>query len=66
MSGNCDSCGGCDIDCKAAEYITSEGYRAVKCPSCETEIIIGTGSRRRKISCEECGTVIEVLPVLLN
>lgn len=66
MPGNCGSCSGCDIDCTAPEYINSEGYHAVRCPACETEIIIIGSAGQRKISCEECGTIIEIVPVLLN
>lgn len=66
MPGNCGSCSSCDVDCIAPEYINSEGYHAVKCPACETEIVITGETRSKKISCEECGTVIEIVPVLLN
>jgi len=66
MPRDCGSCGGCDSDCKAPEYINSNGYSAVQCPTCETEIIIDRSANLKKISCEQCGTVIEIVPVLLN
>ncbi|MCL6610918.1 MAG: hypothetical protein K6T66_05175 [Peptococcaceae bacterium] len=66
MSWNCGSCGSCDSDCTAPEYINAEGYHAVLCPACETEIIIVGNTPSKKIVCEECGTVIEVVPVQLN
>jgi len=62
----CGSCGNCDSDCTAPEYINPDGMHAVKCPACETEIITGGKYRTKKISCGECGTVIEIVPVLLN
>lgn len=66
MSLNCGSCGSCDCDCTAPEYINSDGYHAVKCPACGTEIVTGAGTQQKKVSCRECGTVIEIVPVLLN
>lgn len=66
MPGNCGSCGSCDSDCTAPEYINSDGYHAVKCPACDTEIVIAGGVPRKRITCRECGTVIEVVPVLIN
>ena len=66
MPRDCGSCGGCDSDCKAPEYINSDGFSAVQCPSCETEIIIDRLANLKKVSCEQCGTVIEIVPVLLN
>lgn len=66
MSRDCGSCGGCDFDCTAPEYINSEGFSAVKCPACETEIIIDRTAHHKKVPCEKCGTVIEIVPVLLN
>lgn len=66
MPRDCGSCGGCHSDCKAPEYINPAGYSAVKCPTCETEIVFDRSAGPKKISCEECGTVIEIVPVLLN
>ncbi len=66
MPRDCGSCGGCNSDCKAPEYINSDGYSAVQCPSCETEIIIDRLANLQKVSCEQCGTVIEIVPVQLN
>ncbi|MHB8157396.1 MAG: hypothetical protein ACYDEQ_08395 [Desulfocucumaceae bacterium] len=66
MSGNCAGCGGCESDCKAPEYINPQGYSAVKCPNCNSEILTARGTGLKKISCELCGTVIEIVPVLLN
>lgn len=66
MSRNCGSCSSCESSCTAPGYINSEGYHAVKCPACHTEIIMMGKTKRKKVTCRECGTVIEVLPVLLN
>jgi peptide subunit release factor 1 (eRF1) len=66
MSYGCSHCGGCDYDCKTPEYINAEGYPAVKCPVCETEIIIARMDNRKRISCRECGTVMEIVPALYN
>ncbi|MFZ5634935.1 MAG: hypothetical protein ACOY40_19070 [Bacillota bacterium] len=65
MPSDCGSCGSCGCDCTAPEYINPDGYPAVKCPTCETEIII-YGETPKKVSCGECGTIIEIVPVLLN
>jgi len=66
MSGGCSGCGGCESDCRAPEYINPQGYSAVQCPTCEREILTDRNLSRRKIECDNCGTVIEVVPVLLN
>ncbi|MFZ5643427.1 MAG: hypothetical protein ACOY46_07535 [Bacillota bacterium] len=66
MPGDCTDCRGCDSDFTAAEYINPQGYSAVQCPTCEKEILTDRSAPRKKISCDNCGTVIEVVPVLLN
>lgn len=66
MSGDCAGCGGCDCECRAPEYINPQGYSAVQCPTCGKEILTDRNSSHKKISCDNCGTVIEVVPVLLN
>lgn len=66
MSSGCSSCESCDYECKATAYINSEGYQAVKCPTCETEIIIYKTADIKKLACEDCGTVMEIIPFLLN
>lgn len=67
MPSDCGSCGNCE-ECSytASEYLNTDGYPAVKCPVCDTEIITPPGTQQKKVSCRECGTLIEIVPVMLN
>ncbi len=65
MSG-CGSCSACGSGEKSQEYRNDSGYPAVKCPLCEVEITFKKIPKNRKIKCTECGTVIEIIPILLN
>lgn len=61
--GSCSACGGGD---RVQEYKNDSGQSAVKCPLCEQEITFDRLPVSRKIVCTECGTVMEVIPLLLN
>lgn len=65
MSG-CGSCSACGSDDRAQEYKNFEGKSAVKCTLCEQEIVFDRLPRSRKVKCDDCGTIIEVIPLLLN
>lgn len=61
--GSCSACGGGD---KAREYKNGFGQSAVECPVCENEVTFDKLPKGRKVTCPECATVIEVIPLLLN
>ncbi len=61
--GSCSSCGGSD---KGKEYKNHAGQSAVKCTLCEREIVFDKLPRSGRVKCEHCGTVIQVIPLLLN
>ncbi len=65
MSG-CGCCSACGSDDRAQEYKNIEGKSAVKCTLCEQEIVFDRLPRSRKVKCDDCGTIIEVIPLLLN
>ncbi|MFZ5595453.1 MAG: hypothetical protein ACOY31_00355 [Bacillota bacterium] len=65
MGHSCGNCSRCESDFRAPEYINAEGYTVVQCPACETEITTGK-TTDKSVMCEECGTVIEIVPVLFN
>lgn len=64
---DCGGCSACSIgDDKAQEYKNHAGRSAVKCTLCDREIVFDKLPRNRKVRCDECGTVVEVIPLLLN
>ncbi len=65
MSG-CGSCSACGSGDKSQEYRNEAGLSAVKCPLCDVEITFEKMPANRRIQCPECGTVIEISPLLLN
>ena len=62
--GSCSSCGSGED--KAQEYKNLDGKSAVKCIFCENEIVFDRLPLSRKVKCNECGTVVVVVPLLLN
>ncbi len=64
----CGSCASCSISIgdKAKEYRNSDGKRAVKCTLCGKEVTFDKLPGNRRVTCPECGTRIEVIPLLLN
>lgn len=65
MSG-CGSCSACGGEDKAREYKNYAGQSAVICTLCEKEIVFDRLPPSRRVKCDECGTIIEVIPLLLN
>ena len=65
MSG-CASCSSCSSGDKAKEYINGQGLFAVKCPDCDKEITFKQLPKNNKLTCPECGAVIQVIRLLLN
>jgi len=62
--GDCSSCSG--LGDKAKEYRNNSGKSAVKCTLCGKEVIFDKLPANRRVTCPECGTRIEVIPMLLN
>jgi uncharacterized paraquat-inducible protein A len=62
--GSCSACGG-ESD-RAQEYKNGFGQSAVECPICEIEVTFEKLPENRRITCPECDTIIEVIPLLLN
>ncbi|AGL00323.1 hypothetical protein [Desulfoscipio gibsoniae] len=65
MSG-CGSCSSCGAGDKTREYRNSDGKPAIKCTLCGKEITFDKLPGNRRVTCPECGTDIEVIPLLLN
>ncbi len=65
MSG-CGDCSSCSIEDKAKEYRNNSGKPAVKCTLCSKEVTFDKLPENRRVICPECGTRIEVIPLLLN
>jgi len=61
--GECSSCSGSD---KAREYKNHAGQSAVKCTLCEHEIVFEKLPKSCKVKCDQCGTIVHVIPLLLN
>jgi len=61
--GSCSSCGGSE---KGKEYKNHAGQSAVKCTLCEHEIVFEKLPKSGRVKCEQCGTVVQVIPLLLN
>lgn len=63
----CGSCSSCSLDDKANEYRnTTTGKRAVKCTLCGKEVAFEQLPVNHLVTCPECATRIEVIPLLLN
>jgi len=65
MSG-CGSCSSCGMGDKAREYKNHLGQSAVRCPICEQEITFKKLPPSRKVKCNNCDTIMEIIPLLLN
>ncbi|MCL2336012.1 MAG: hypothetical protein FWC60_01185 [Firmicutes bacterium] len=65
MSG-CGSCSSCNSSDKGKEYKNQLGQSAVKCTLCEQEIVFEKLPKSGKVRCEQCDTVIQVIPLLLH
>jgi ribosomal protein S27E len=61
--GSCSACGGGD---RAQEYKNCFGQSAVRCPLCDREVTFDKLPASRRVKCDHCDTVIEVIPLLLN
>jgi len=66
MSG-CGDCSSCSsLGDKAKEYKNNSGKSAVKCTLCGKEVTFDKLPDNCVVTCQECGTRIEVIPLLLN
>ena len=63
---DCGACSACEISDKAKEYRNNVGKPAVKCTLCGKEVTFDKLPPSRRVACKECGTYIEVIPLMLN